>query len=531
MDALRLGPRSRRSGPGRATRSLPALAALALAPVLLAAGPPGAVAPAASGAGGVTTISVAGVPVGTAIDAATGTAYVALRATTGTADEVAVISLATDTVTATVPLSEAPDAIAVDPATDLVYAVLPHDDSVAVISGASNTVTATVTGLSGRVNGSNGIAVDATTDEVYVGVIESSGLTGVAAINGATNAVTSIVSSRAGEPEGIAVDPGTGTVYAAFESLANGILVIDAASGSVSAIVSVPSDPRAVAVNPAAGDFYVALYGESVAAYDEATDAPAWTASVGGLPGGLAVNTATGSGPVYATAGASANDAVLVSGSTGAVTGTVPLTAPGVIAVDPAASVLVAGDGPGTVAIITLSAPAITSAAKATFTTGHDGSFTVQATGTPAPTFSASGALPGGVTLSAAGVLSGTPQAHTGGVYHFTITAASAISPAARQAFTLTVDQAPAFTSPNHAGFRAGVRGSFTIRTSGYPAASVTHTGGLPRGLRFTAHAGGTATITGTPAKSAKGKKFVLHLTASNHVGRAATQTLTLRVS
>jgi hypothetical protein len=93
------------------------------------------------------------------------------------------------------------------------------------------------------------------------------------------------------------------------------------------------------------------------------------------------------------------------------------------------------------------------------------------------------------------------------------------------------VDQAPAFTSPGQHSFRAGVRGSFTVRTSGYPAASVTRTGGLPRGLRFTAHAGGTATIAGTPAKSARGKKFVLHLTAGNHVGRAATQTLTLRVT
>src|SRR5262249_17497884 len=56
--------------------------------------------------------------------------------------------------------------------------------------------------------------------------------------------------------------------------------------------------------------------------------------------------------------------------------------------------------------------PAITSSNTTTFTVGTAGSFTVAATGVPAPTFSETGALPGGVTLdTTTGVLGGTPTA------------------------------------------------------------------------------------------------------------------------
>ena len=58
------------------------------------------------------------------------------------------------------------------------------------------------------------------------------------------------------------------------------------------------------------------------------------------------------------------------------------------------------------------------------------GTFTVTATGSPAPTFSETGALPAGVTLnSTTGVLSGTPAAGTGGLYAITITASNGVLP------------------------------------------------------------------------------------------------------
>jgi hypothetical protein len=67
---------------------------------------------------------------------------------------------------------------------------------------------------------------------------------------------------------------------------------------------------------------------------------------------------------------------------------------------------------------------AITSPNNTTFTVGTSGSFTVTATGIPAPTLSESGVLPSGVSFNAAsGVLSGVPASGTVGTYPITFTA------------------------------------------------------------------------------------------------------------
>jgi hypothetical protein len=84
-------------------------------------------------------------------------------------------------------------------------------------------------------------------------------------------------------------------------------------------------------------------------------------------------------------------------------------------------------------------APHITSAASTSFTVAIAGKFTVTATGSPAPTFTEIGVLPSGVTLTAAGLLSGTPATGTFGTYPVTITAANGTAPNATQSFTLTV--------------------------------------------------------------------------------------------
>jgi Bacterial Ig-like domain (group 3)/Putative Ig domain len=86
-------------------------------------------------------------------------------------------------------------------------------------------------------------------------------------------------------------------------------------------------------------------------------------------------------------------------------------------------------------------APVITSANHATFTIGKLGSFHVTATGFPAPTFTEIGPLPGVVTLSPSGLLSGIPAPGTSGVYHFTIIASNGALPNAAQSFTLTVNK------------------------------------------------------------------------------------------
>ncbi len=87
-------------------------------------------------------------------------------------------------------------------------------------------------------------------------------------------------------------------------------------------------------------------------------------------------------------------------------------------------------------------APAITSLTPpATATVGVPYDFTVTATGTAPITFTASG-LPTGLTISSAGVISGTPTA--AGAFAGTITAANGTLPNATQNFSVVVSIVPA---------------------------------------------------------------------------------------
>ncbi len=177
-------------------------------------------------------------------------------------------------------------------------------------------------------------------------------------------------------------------------------------------------------------------------------------------------------------------------------------------------------------------APAITSASSTTFTAGAAGSFTVTATGFPTPTLSESSSdtLPTGVTFNAAtGVLGGTPAAGTGGTYTLTFTASNGVGSDAAQSFTLTVNQAPAITSADHTGFAVGQAGSFTITTTGFPAAAITETGALPSGVTLTDNDDGTATLSGNPATGSHGT-YPFTITAANGTLPDATQSFTLTV-
>jgi uncharacterized delta-60 repeat protein len=180
-------------------------------------------------------------------------------------------------------------------------------------------------------------------------------------------------------------------------------------------------------------------------------------------------------------------------------------------------------------------APAFTSANTATFTVGAAGTFTVTTTGNPVSSLTESGALPSGVTFTDNGTgsasLRGTPAAGTGGTYVLTLTASNGVVPNATQSFTLTVNQAPAFTSANHASFAVGAAGTFTITTTGFPFVnSLTESGALPSGVTFVNNRNGTATLRGTPAAGTAGT-YTLTFTAINGVAPKAMQTFTLTVT
>jgi hypothetical protein len=175
-------------------------------------------------------------------------------------------------------------------------------------------------------------------------------------------------------------------------------------------------------------------------------------------------------------------------------------------------------------------APSFTSGNAVTFQTGVFGSFTVTASGTPPPSITASGALPGGVSFTnnnnGTATLAGTPNAGTGGIYNLNLTASNAIGNAT-QAFTLTVNQAPVITSANNATFPVGVFSSFTITSTGFPAAAISESGTLPNGVNFVNNGNGTGTLSGTPTVTGT---FNLSLGASNAAG-STTQAFTLTSS
>ncbi|MGB8339294.1 MAG: hypothetical protein WCD07_05125, partial [Burkholderiales bacterium] len=129
-------------------------------------------------------------------------------------------------------------------------------------------------------------------------------------------------------------------------------------------------------------------------------------------------------------------------------------------------------------------APTITSTTTS-FTYGTAGSFQVAATGSPAPTFSTTTALPTGVNLSTSGLLTST-AATPGGTYSISITASNGVPPVATQSFSLVVgkiDQTVTINSPIGAkqiGTTATVSASstsglttFTFSVSSVPASGV----------------------------------------------------------
>ena len=204
-----------------------------------------------------------------------------------------------------------------------------------------------------------------------------------------------------------------------------------------------------------------------------------------------------------------------------------------------------------------LEPPAITSAGSTTFTAGKAGTFAVTATGydgqaaagsdnSTGVTFTETGALPNGVTLTDNGdgtaTLGGTPTTDAGGNYTFTITATNGVAPDATQAFDLEVLAAPTITSPNTTTFTQGQAGTFTITATGYAGqggeddddvsnptgVTFSESGQLPAGITFTDNGDGTATLAGTT--TALSDEYDVTITATNGVSPDATQILIVEV-
>src|ERR1019366_281024 len=148
---------------------------------------------------------------------------------------------------------------------------------------------------------------------------------------------------------------------------------------------------------------------------------------------------------------------------------------------------------------------AITSANSASATAGKAFSFTVTTAGSPTPTLTHAGTLPAGVTFTAnsngIATLSGTPAATAKGPYALTFTAKNSTGTTS-QAFTLTVDNTPTFSSAAAVTETAGTAFTFTVNTTGYPTPTLS-SGSLPAGVSFSDNGNGTGSLSGTTAVTA----------------------------
>ncbi|HEU5002696.1 MAG TPA: putative Ig domain-containing protein, partial [Actinomycetota bacterium] len=257
-------------------------------------------------------------------------------------------------------------------------------------------------------------------------------------------------------------------------------------------------------------------------------DSPPATASLG-VPYTYTFAASGNPSPSFAVASGSLPAGFSLSAA-GVLSGTPTVTGTATFSVSAANSAGTTTAGPLSITVSNTTVPptftADTPPTSATAGTAY--SYTFAASGTPAPTFSvASGSLPAGLSLSAAGVLSGTPS--TAGSSTFTVRASNSAGSVTSPNITVTVAAAatpPRFTaaSPPSSGV-VGTPYSYTFTASGTPAPTFSvFSGSLPAGLSLSS--GGV--LAGTPQAAGT---FAFRVRASNSAGNATTGSLSILVT
>jgi hypothetical protein len=329
-----------------------------------------------------------------------------------------------------------------------------------------------------------------------------------------TGAPTPAITESGALPAGITLtDNGNGTATLAGTSTAGSggsypiVLTAANATGSTSEDFTLTNAQAPSITSPSTATFTTGVAG-TYTVTTTGYPAPAVTES-GTLPSGLSF-TGSGSGPATIS-GTAASGA----------TGSYPVTLSATNSSGSQATLSL------TITVSAAAAPTITSGSTAFFTLNAAGAAAVTTTGSPVPAISETGALPAGLSFTDNGngtaLLSGTGTAT--GTTSLNITASNGVSPAATQAFSVVVGDAPSFTSADSATATAGSAFSFTVQAGGYPAPSWGESN-LPPGVTFTDNKNGTATLSGTPTTPGT---YAMPLAATNAYG-SVQQTLTITV-
>jgi alpha-tubulin suppressor-like RCC1 family protein len=135
------------------------------------------------------------------------------------------------------------------------------------------------------------------------------------------------------------------------------------------------------------------------------------------------------------------------------------------------------------------------------------------------------GSLPAGLTLSTAGVISGTPTA--AGTSSFTVQAKDANNTLATKALTITVYATPSVSTASLPAGTVGTAYNQTITATGgkSPFAWVVTTGTLPAGLTLNS----TGVISGTPTTAVSNSSITFKVTDAN--GKTATKVLPMTIN
>ena len=122
------------------------------------------------------------------------------------------------------------------------------------------------------------------------------------------------------------------------------------------------------------------------------------------------------------------------------------------------------------------------------------------------------------------------PGAYSGISASFRDATGNYLGSTSTNAVSLSVVQPPSITSGPSASFTAGVPGSVTVTTSGYPTPTLGAAGTLPSWLSFVTHHNGTVTVSGTAPLGTHGT-YGFTILASNGVTPNATQPFAISVA
>ncbi|MDH6284816.1 YncE family protein [Prescottella agglutinans] len=461
------------------------------------------------------TITVGRNPGGVAIRPDGARAYVT-NATNGGNGTVSVIDTATNIVTATITVGRNPGGVAIGPDGARAYVINYSSGTMSVIDTATETVARTIN--VGELP--NAVAITPDGSRVYV----TNYFNDVFVVDTTTNTATAAI-SLSPVLTGLAISPDGARAYVVDDYGRGRITVIDTATNSVAATFYVPEAPRGFAITPDGARAYATSSGGIV--------------SVFAIGGALVAPTLAGTPPD----GMLGEPYTHVFASTGYPTPTVRVTAwslpagltlteDGVLSGTPTASgrfefSVTASNGvkpDATVPVVleVKGAPTV-AGTPPRGAAGKPYNYTFTKTGYPAPKLKvATGTLPAGVTLSPEGVLSGTPT--VGGRFEFTVRGSNGIGADAVLPVVLDLNEVPHVSgTPPNGVVGQSYRHTFTI--SGYPAPSVTVTGGtLPAGLTLT----GDGVLSGIPTASGR---FGFTITASNGIGSDSIMPVLLEVT